>query len=864
VIETTPIKDKVDTPAKPDVTAGHANNEALALLGQQSNGVAKSAEPTSGVLDFGKGGDLFKSGVNSGALDKTPGSTNSDVSAVAKSDAPGRIDASAVPGTAAGKSMDNFGANYALPHMTVPKDESVTDFAQAVLGKNAAPENVSQFANEIAQFNNLVQGAKLYAGQDIVTPVLKENVSQPGDARSPEPALPANGQPGYAHSPQPVRPADHQPGDAHSPQPARPADHLPASPARPNDAQGESYTVKPGDNLWKIEKQHLGPHASNADILRGVQELAKANHIQLHTDSHGHVSAMIRPGQKLHLPPAHGHGDQPAQPHTPHRPGGHPVPHTPDVPPPNPEKPPTKPDVPPAKPDQPPSAPEKPGPSPEKPGPSPEKPQPGTPEKPNPTPDKPQGPGDKPIDPKDKPANPDDTKFDSPDRQKLIKDAEEKYKNDPDKLKEFEGNMKALEDRAGKDGLSPQEVQKTYQQVDRLLEAKGEQPTSTEQRQHLAEQVMKQAGHPYDISQGQHGTCAINNGVEVRTYTKNPSEAAKLVTDVATTGEYRTKDGHTIKIDPTPHGESTWYPTPDGSRTHASEIFQLTAANIRLDEQNRQGWFFHSKLHYEHYDAPPGSGRHDEAIMDHSTDPPTYVGDDPGFTTANDGKLRDIYQSITGVHDTGTVIGRDTYLQDTSDSVKRFHTEQEMNDYLAQAKKDGKFPIAVAIDTTSEPFWTDSGNGTAGGSGGGHIVSITDYHPGNPPTVEVENSWGSRSEHLGNNAISAHDLFNAMDAPANKAQDMQNDANAARAAGRPDHYSELEAARLDHATKSQNDQQYEQRVQQEMQRMQQDWAAHPDAADRAKSMQKLDNMIRSFSPEAQARLQAEEHRLGLE
>jgi hypothetical protein len=259
--------------------------------------------------------------------------------------------------------------------------------------------------------------------------------------------------------------------------------------------------------------------------------------------------------------------------------------------------------------------------------------------------------------------------------------------------------------------------------------------------------------------------------------------------------------------------------------------------------------------------------------MDHSTNPPTWVSDDPGFNTGNDGKLRDVYQSITGVHDTGSVIGRDTYTSADSDAVKTFHTEQEMNDYLAQAKKDGKFPLTVVIDTSSEPFWSDSGNGTAGGSGGGHIVSITDYHPGNPPTVEVQNSWGTGSEHLGNNAITAHALFNAMDAPANKAKDAQQDADAARAQGHPDHYSELEAARLDHATKQtggwfqpskeQNDQQYEEKVKQEMQRMQQDWAAHPDAADRAKSMQKLDNIIRSFSPEAQQRLQAEEHTLGL-
>jgi LysM repeat protein len=826
VLDTAPTKEKVETPvAKPDVATGHANNEALALLGQQSGGMAKSAEPTSGVLDFGHGGDLFKSASNSSLLGKGGESSTSfspvprDGGGPARSDAPGHNDATAGPGAApATRAGDHAGANFTLPHMTVPKDESIKDFAKGVLGKDAAAANLNLFVNEVAQFNHLDPNAMLRAGQDVMTPKMA--------------------------------PGGPQPGDGPSPQPARPGDTQPTGPAKPADAQGETYTVKPGDNLWKIEKQHLGPHASNADILKGVNELAKANHIPLHTDSHGHVTALIKPGQKLHLPPAHGHGDHNPQPHRPGHPDvPHPAPHTPDVPPPAPHAP-----------DAPPPPPDKPAPA---------------PDVPPPAPDKPVGPGgDKPIDPKDKPADgkPDPHKFDSPEKQQLVKDAEEKYKNQPDKLAEFKGNMKALEDRAGKDHLSPQEVAKTYGQIDRLMEAKGNQPTTPEQRQHLAEQVMKQAAHPYDIDQGQHNTCAINNGVEVRAYTKNPSEAAKLVTDVATTGQYTTKDGATIKVDPTPHGESTWNPTPDGSRTHASEIFQLTAANIRLDKQNKST-NPPGQLHYEHYDAPPGSGRHDEAIMDHSTNPPTYKDDSPGFNTGNDGSLRDIYQSITGVHETGTVIGRDTYLNDSSDAVQKFHTEKEMNDYLAQAKKDGKFPVSVIMDTTSEPFWSDSGNGTAGGSGGGHVITVTDYHPGNPPTVEVQNSWGTGSEHLGNKAISSHDLFMAMDAPANKAKDMQQDVDAARAQGHPDHWKELEEARLEHATKhtggfmepskEQNDKDYEQKVQQEMQRMQQDWASNPDPADRAKSMQKLNNMIQSFSPEAQQRLQNEEHRLGL-
>jgi predicted lipoprotein len=62
--------------------------------------------------------------------------------------------------------------------------------------------------------------------------------------------------------------------------------------------------------------------------------------------------------------------------------------------------------------------------------------------------------------------------------------------------------MRLFEERAERDNLSPTEIAKTYKEIDRLLEAKGDKPLKPEQRKDLAEQIMRQAADPTTIDQG--------------------------------------------------------------------------------------------------------------------------------------------------------------------------------------------------------------------------------------------------------------------------------------------------------------------------------------------------------------------------
>lgn len=345
-------------------------------------------------------------------------------------------------------------------------------------------------------------------------------------------------------------------------------------------------------------------------------------------------------------------------------------------------------------------------------------------------------------------------------REKLTKEAEEKFKNDPAKLEAFKENMRLFEQRAEKDKLSPAEIAKTYAEINRLLEAKGDKPLKPEQRKTIAEQIMRQAADPTTIDQGSHNTCNMAT-VESRMYTRNPSAAARLVADVALTGEYVATDGRRVRLNPGAHDEARNPNTYDGERSHASEIFQVAAVNLHIDQENRK-MNPRGQLRYEQHPVKPGSLDTGERIIDYGVKPPRVIDYHPGIFASNLGNLSDVYAAITGKSEKGIVIARDRPALDPSDGVTRITSESQLNEELARAKREGKLPLIVAVNTSMEPFWSDSGAGSAGGSGGGHVVTITDYTPGPPAKVTIDNQWGKRADHDATKPITVHTLFQAM------------------------------------------------------------------------------------------------------
>jgi hypothetical protein len=137
----------------------------------------------------------------------------------------------------------------------------------------------------------------------------------------------------------------------------------------------------------------------------------------------------------------------------------------------------------------------------------------------------------------------------------------------------------------------------------------------------------------------------------------------------------------------------------------------------------------------------------------------------------SDAALVEVGNAITGSP------SNDWFFEHTAvseNNTVHIDSQQDLEAKLAYAKAHGTLPIVIAVHTGNEPFHTDSDGGTAGGSGGEsggwHVVNVTDYHPGPPATVAIDNQWGSGADHFGKNEITARQLYLSMRKSSDAAQ----------------------------------------------------------------------------------------------
>lgn len=452
-------------------------------------------------------------------------------------------------------------------------------------------------------------------------------------------------------------------------------------------------------------------------------------------------------------------------------------------------------------------------------------------------------------------------------REKLHELAEKKIQ-DPGERAKFEADMARFEERAAKmeemytkQGMSPEEaarkakheVAETYRQVGKLMDAKDNPAINLDERQRIqiAEQVMSNAATPSSINQGLHPTCNVAT-VEVRTYTQNPSEAAKLVADVTTTGEYTTKDGSKIKINGgslEPHDQAKTHPPIDGQRGHASQIFQVTAVNIHYQ---RNG-----DIRYEQRERT-GRGDNGERLVDYSENPPkdktagffekhlAGVKDSdyhkPGL---DDEQIVDVGNQITGDSKNDWYIRNGSDKIVGEDKVVNIESEKQLEDKIKEAKEKGNLPIVVKVHSGNEPFYTDSGAGRAGGSGGWHVVTITDYDPATQK-VAIDNQWGSSVDHpTSKSMISVHDLFLSTKEPkdSDQIEALEKDVAANRETpAKIDYFKEAELLRLKHNNGDLNDQEYKDQLKEQIEKASEKWGR-----DRANNRLNGDEFDRSWT-----------------
>jgi len=475
-------------------------------------------------------------------------------------------------------------------------------------------------------------------------------------------------------------------------------------------------------------------------------------------------------------------------------------------------------------------------------------------------------------------------------RQELKDRAAEKIKN-PDERAKFEADMDAFEKRARdtEPPLSREEVAKTYEQIAKLLEKNDTAPISETNRVTLARQVLHNAADPTDVSQGYYNTCNTA-AVESRTYVRRPFEAARLVADIATKGEYTTngeppvtvKVGRDIdKGSLEKHGESKSAHVPgENHRPYASQIFQVTAVNIHYAKENAKtdppGQIKYEQQKPGRDEVVDGKYVTDngERLVDYSKNgpngkppaevlekngvtpkrspglsgpeiaeiareicPPPKDGDQPGPVTIDfhpDPRIqekqgKELNEHISKILKKEGVIekapldlndpsaikraredlerkeGMDPKLKDTlrdsldslektrpyvnRDGMAYVGNEEQLNDSLARLKSEGRLPVIVGVHTGKEPFSTDGGE--PGARGGAHAVTITDYDPGPPARVSIDNQWGKNADHKD---LPVSELFKSMrhmDADARIAA-LQKEVDANRATNQIDYTKETE------------------------------------------------------------------------
>lgn len=307
-----------------------------------------------------------------------------------------------------------------------------------------------------------------------------------------------------------------------------------------------------------------------------------------------------------------------------------------------------------------------------------------------------------------------------------------------------------------------QEIAGTYKQVNRLLKQASnfvdEQVSSIfgninmhgRQAASCAEQIIDHAANPCEITQGQHPTCTAA-ALESRLYTRNPSEAARFVVDLACTGTYKsTLDKTACEIDKpsiSNYKDSVQLVPADGHRGIASQIFQVGALNL-MYRCTQQPWIY-SQREADDYSETG------DVLLNKKGD---KLDDSPW---SKPGWLQRTEAEIAGKQSPPWILA----ATERDGRCIKIENEIELEQALQKAKVEGNLPLALLVFTDHEPLRSESG--THGKeSGGAHILCISDYLAGSDNCVCLDNQWESSSDHFAGRALSIKQTWQLMQNPA--------------------------------------------------------------------------------------------------
>jgi hypothetical protein len=315
----------------------------------------------------------------------------------------------------------------------------------------------------------------------------------------------------------------------------------------------------------------------------------------------------------------------------------------------------------------------------------------------------------------------------------------------PDQAAEVHKDMAAIENR--KPPLDAKQVNDIYNYTSNVLEYKdGKTNLSENERNQLAGSILHNASLRTGLDQGFHNTCNVTT-LERRLNITNPAEAARIVSQVAVDGEYKSNgktiyaDKASLKMDSEAaikFGDQRM----DGKRDYASQVFDQATVNDYWQRQN-------PPLRYSQ-ERPTGQGDTGERLR----------REDGREVNGPDGKpMRQPALSADAMAEIGSRLGfKGQYIIANADvagdhntnGAQKVHSYQEFSDALTANKP----PAIIMVNANDKLF---GGTGDKGGAGGWHVVNVSDYQAGPPAKVFMTNQWGEAN----NKWVNVSDLYNA-------------------------------------------------------------------------------------------------------
>jgi hypothetical protein len=326
---------------------------------------------------------------------------------------------------------------------------------------------------------------------------------------------------------------------------------------------------------------------------------------------------------------------------------------------------------------------------------------------------------------------------------------------------------------ANRKDISEKEKSLSYDQLNRLMESKSDKAFNAKDRALLTEQLAWHMGNPEANAQGENPTCQVTV-IRGKLLYEKPSEFARMMTDVITTGQFVTKDGSTIKVPQASmrYGKGSpeaTFPPEDGNRTWLGKLSDLTCANIHWQRKTvaPSGEVVAAgQLVYRH--DPPSSRKDTGArVYKEPGDGYMYAQNDQSgklITTPNlyAKDIADAYHQIVGGKNSDKVVLAVNRQDIISGPGVALVNEEQLHKFLSENKG-----VHVAqIYTSTDWVWKEPARKydlkPKDTTDGEHVVLVKDYDPVTR-TVAVKNSWGSQYNHTApDRRITLNELYKAM------------------------------------------------------------------------------------------------------